>query len=144
MTDKVEVGYCEGDLCRRYGCCGVIEMHPSENCYCHLSPPCGSCTKPRNFCPNCGWEEIDDPLVIQEVTTIYLGGPWGVDRTKRILDPTKIDYRVERHSNSSQLCIGVYPPGATMKEVEAVVQGTFGGRFEQFSNGQFRYVAYTD
>jgi glutamate synthase domain-containing protein 3 len=81
--------------------------------------------------------------VIMEVTTIYL--PFGgVDRKKRILDPTKIDYRVEAHSSSSQLCIGVDPKGTTAKEVEARVRGTFGGRFNKFANGHFEYVAYTD
>jgi hypothetical protein len=31
-----------------------------------------------------------------------------------------------------------------MKDVEQVVKGTFGGRFEAFGDGRFRYVAYTD
>jgi len=31
--------------------------------------------------------------------------------------------------------------GAT---VESVVKGTFGGRFEQFGGGKFKYIAYTD
>lgn len=65
-------------------------------------------------------------------------------KEKRILDPTKIDYRIEMHSNASQLCIGVYPEGTTMKEVEAHVKGTFGGRFKSFGNGRFEYIAYTD
>lgn len=140
MTD---LGYCEGDKCNRDGCNGVIELHPVENCYCHINPPCGNCTAKRGFCPVCGWEEDRDPLVIDEVTTIYFP-VGGVDRKRRVLDPTKIDYRIEMHSSSSQLCIGVYPPGATKAEVEAVVKGTFGGRFEKFSEGHFRYVAYTD
>ena len=139
----MELGYEEGSTCNRDGCTGVIAMHRSENCSCHISPPCGSCTAPRGFCPECEWQEKDDPLGIMEVTTIYL--PWGgVDRKKRILDPSKIDYRIEAHSNSSQLCIGVYPEGTTSKEVEARVKGTFGGRFNKFGNGHFEYVAYTD
>lgn len=143
-TDTLALGYCEGDLCNRDGCSGHIETHPSENCSCHISPPCWSCTSPRNFCPVCDWEEKDDPLVVQEITTIYMGGPWGVERKKRVLDPTKIDYRIEPHSSSSQLCIGVYPPNTTSAEVESVVRGTFGGRFNKFSGGHFEYVAYTD
>jgi hypothetical protein len=39
---------------------------------------------------------------------------------------------------------GVYPLGTTREEVVALVKGTFGGRFETFGNGKFRYVAYTD
>lgn len=125
-TDTLTLGYYEGDQCNRDGCRGHIEMHPVENCSCHIAPPCSACTSLRMFCPGCGWEEKDDPMVVQEITTIHLGGPWGVERTKRVLDPTKIDYRIEMHSSSSQLCIGVYPPGVSSKEVEAVVRGTFG------------------
>lgn len=136
-------GYAEGDECGRDGCKGVIAVHPSENCSCHISPPCFSCTSPRNYCPDCDWHEKHDPLVIMEVSAIHLYQGF-VERNKRILDPTKIDYRIEMHSSSSQLCIGVYPEGTTFKEVEAVVKGTFGGRFNKFGNGHFEYVAYTD
>ena len=139
----MDLGYCEGDTCGRNGCTGVIGMHRSENCYCHISPPCGSCTAPRNFCPECDWQEKDDPLVVQEVSTIYMQTGFA-ERKKRILDPTKIDWRVEMHSSSSQLCIGVYPEGTPAKEVEAKVKGTFGGRFSKFGGGHFEYVAYTD
>lgn len=141
MTDIL--GYVEGDTCCRNGCAGVIAMHKPDNCYCHLSPPCGACTAPRSYCPACDWEEKDDPLVVMEVSTIHLPGGF-VERRKRVLDPTTIDYRIELHSNSSQLCIGVYPPGTTSAEVEARVKGTFGGRFNKFGNGMFEYVAYTD
>lgn len=48
------------------------------------------------------------------------------------------------HSNSSMLVIGTYVDGVTKGEVEKLVQGTFGGRFEQFGNGAYRYIAYTD
>lgn len=138
-----ELGYEEGSVCNRNGCCGVIAIHKSENCSCHIAPPCGSCCAPRGYCPECDWQEKDDPLVIMEVKTIYLPSGW-TDRVKRVLDPTKIDYRIEMHSSSSQLCIGVYPPTATRADVENRVCGTFGGRFESFGNGRFRYVAYTD
>lgn len=143
MTMDAELGYEEGSVCNRDGCAGIIAIHKSENCSCHIAPPCGSCTAPRGYCPECDWQEKDDPLVIMEVKTIYLPSG-GTDRVKRVLDPTKIDYRVEMHSNSSQLCIGVYPPTATRADVENRVRGTFGGRFESFGNGSFRYVAYTD
>lgn len=136
-------GYVEGDICGRNGCNGVIALHPSDNCYCHIEPPCGSCAAPRGYCPECDWQEKYDPLVVMEIRAIYLP-VGGVERRKRILDSTKIDYRIEMHSSSSQLCIGVYPPETTRAEVEAVVKGTFGGRFNHFGNGRFEYVAYTD
>lgn len=139
-----ELGYIEGTACNRDGCTGIIEEGPREGgCSCHINPPCSACTTPSNFCPVCDWQEKDDPLVIMEVTTIHV--PTGfAERKKRVLDPTKIDYRIEGHSNSSQLCIGVYPEGTKQSEVEARVRGTFGGRFNHFGNGRFEYVAYTD
>ncbi len=142
-SERLELGYAEGDACNRNGCAGVIDTHPSENCSCHISAPCWSCASLRNFCPECDWQEKDDPLVIMEVTTIHVFSG-GLERTKRILDSTKIDWRVEMHSSSSQLCIGVYPEGTSSAEVEAKVKGTFGGRFNKFGNGRFEYVAYTD
>lgn len=139
------LGYAEGDVCNRAGCTGTIALHPVENCSCHISPPCFSCTEVTAFCPVCDWQEQDDPLCVREITTIYLGGPLpGIERKKRVLDPTKIDYRIEMHSSASQKVIGVYPEGTTSKEVEAVVKGTFGGRFNHFKDGRFEYIAYTD
>jgi len=55
-----EVGFTEGEKCNREGCDGIIDIHPSENCSCHISPPCYSCTSPRAFCPVCGLEEKYD------------------------------------------------------------------------------------
>lgn len=62
----------------------------------------------------------------------------------RLLNPAKIDYTVDVHSNSSQVCEGVYPEGTTMAEVEQICKGSFGGRFEYFRDGKFKYIAYTD
>jgi hypothetical protein len=62
----------------------------------------------------------------------------------RPLDNSKIDYRILVHSNSSQKCVGVYPEGTTQEEVRKRVDGTFGGRFEQFGGGTFTFIAYTD
>ena len=138
-----DLGYEEGSTCNREGCAGTIKTRDSENCSCHIAAPCGRCTAPRNYCSDCDWQEKDDPLVVMEITTIYMPFGWA-ERKKRVLDPSKIDYRIEGHSNSSQLCIGIYPASATMKDVEQVVKGTFGGRFESFGGGRFRYVAYTD
>ena len=48
------------------------------------------------------------------------------------------------HTGFSQICEGVYPKGTTMAEVEKKVRGSFGGRFEYFRDGKFKYIAYTD
>lgn len=60
------------------------------------------------------------------------------------LDATKISWRTLSHTNASQLCVGVCPPGTARDEIEKQVKGTFGGRFEQFTGSAFVYVAYTD
>lgn len=62
----------------------------------------------------------------------------------RPLDPTRIDYRNHPHSSCSMIKEGVYPDGTTMEEVRKVVDGTFGGRFEYFRDGNFKFIAYTD
>lgn len=64
VNSPVPLGYCEDDTCNRTlpglrRCLGVILIHPSKNCSCHLSPPCSSCTSPRAYCDTCGWDERD-------------------------------------------------------------------------------------
>lgn len=140
-----QLGYTDGDICGRDSCFGVIKLHKVVNCSCHINPPCYSCTSATHFCPACGWEESDDPLCVREASKYYIGGPTPfVERKSRVLDPTKIDYIIEMHSNASQKCIGVYPEGTTRAEVEARCKGSWGGRFESFGNGRFVYIAQTD
>lgn len=150
MTDKKqEPGYCEGDTCGRKGCTGVIALEPPENCYCHLSAPCGACSAPRDYCPVCGWHMLDEETTFND----YLVGPvksneaWTHYRP-RPLDPTKIDWHSKSHTHSSMIKEGVYPQSgdedADRAAVLAEVEGTFGGRFDHFGNGRFKYVAYTD
>lgn len=70
-------------------------------------------------------------------------GAW-VRWERRPLDPTKIDYHIESHTNSSQKCVGVYPEGTPTEAILERVRGTFGGRFDQLGGGKFVYIAYTD
>jgi hypothetical protein len=68
-----------------------------------------------------------------------------MERTKpRPLDPRKVDYRVHGHTHFTQRVVGVYPLGTKQSDVEALVKGTFGGRWESFGKGKFGYIAYTD
>ncbi|NWE68985.1 hypothetical protein HX857_09730 [Pseudomonas gingeri] len=139
-----DFGYCEGDTCLRNGCKGVIQMREAENCSCHISPPCSACTAPRHFCDACEWDEADDEIIND--FTVNVDKSTGNYRSwePRPLDPKKIDYRIKWHTNSSQICEGVYPDGTTREEVQKLVIGTFGGRFEHFGKGKFKYIAYTD
>ena len=51
------VGQEEGDLCRRDGCCGRLEIRPDGECSCHIRPPCGACENAKLACSDCDWEE---------------------------------------------------------------------------------------
>jgi len=144
---SIEYGYAEGDVCGRGGCEGVIHVERTEPCSCHINPPCFACVEAPAICNVCGWDEREDPTCVRDYDTLVYGG-YGLAFTpivkKRVLDSTKIDYAIHGHSGSSQKCVGVYPEGTTRAEVEHRVRGTFGGRFEQFGNGTFTYIAYTD
>lgn len=130
----------EGDMCREKGCGGRLVYPQAENCSCHISPPCSACTSVRLTCPECGWED-DSP---EETYISVAPGLTMAERRPRPLDPTKIDWRNKMHTHFSMIKEGVYPEGATIEDVRKVVSGTFGGRFEQFGNGRFKFIAYTD
>ena len=51
------VGTYEGNICKRGGCDGEIEIKATENCSCHISPPCSGCEEAPLYCPKCLWEE---------------------------------------------------------------------------------------
>lgn len=150
-----ELGYEEGAECNREGCTGRIAMRAPENCSCHLSAPCGSCTAPRNYCPECDWEEADDPAPEPEPSAADVAA-WAAQRAKWRprtlvdLDVTKIDWIYRPHSNSSMIKEGVYPDGLQPGELRKAIDGTFGGRFEYHyppadgKPGRFKFIAYTD
>lgn len=138
-------GVDEGETCRRDGCAGKIKHRPVENCSCHINPPCGSCTDPRAYCEECDWDERDDVKTMMNGFHVQQNKS-GLITTyqRRELDRTKIDWHSKTHTNPSMLKEGRYPEGTTPAEVEKLVKGTFGGRFDRFSNGLFTYIAYTD
>lgn len=143
-------GIYEGDRCERDGCTGCIETHPVKNCSCHINPPCSACTAPRNYCPECDWQEADEPEPPAPVQTQADKDHWAAwakeqERIRNLpLDNTKVSWRFIPHTHFSMIKEGVYPDGMTRAEVEEEVKGTFGGRFEHFGGGKFKYIAYTD
>lgn len=58
--------------------------------------------------------------------------------------PSGVQYKCLPHSSCSMIKEGTYPLNMSSADVEKEVQGTFGGKFERFQDGHFRYVAYTD
>ncbi|MBA4710519.1 hypothetical protein [Aquitalea aquatica] len=141
---EIEYGQLEGETCKRMGCQGVIEEHPRENCSCHISPPCHYCTTPREYCPDCGWEAKDDMVINDCVVNVNKETGTYRTWTPRPLDETKIDWHSKSHSSCSMIKEGCYPLGTTIEEVRKVVDGTFGGSFESFGGGKFKFIAYTD
>lgn len=140
----VSSGVEEGSVCGRNECKGIIAVHPVVNCSCHLNPPCSACTSPRNYCPVCDWEEVDDVVINDFVVNVDKKTGTYKMWTPRLLDHTKIDWRSKSHTHFSMIKEGVYPEGTTRAEVQKKVNGTFGGRFILFGNGKFEFVAYTD
>lgn len=140
----MELGYCEGDTSGRDGCDGAIELEKVTNCSCHLSAPCWRHENADMCCRQCGWRAADNPLCVRDIYSISMGDLPHVQTKQRVLDPTKIDWVAKLHSSSSMIKEGVYPTHMTREEVEKEVRGTFGGRFERFKDGHFKYIAYTD
>lgn len=99
---------------------------------------------PRNFCPICKWEEADDIFINNPARQTPLRDTGTYVWTEQPLDPTKLDYRNREHTHFTMIKEGVYPEGMTMEEVRKEVDGTFGGRFEYFDKGKFKFIAYTD
>lgn len=136
--------YEEGDKCPE---CrqGLLYYPPVQNCTCHISPPCSACTNRQLECDKCGYQP-EEPEYKDIPVTFDFNGVFLTQREykPRPLNNSKIDYRVKMHTHFSQICEGVYPEGTTKTEVEQEVRGSFGGRFEYFGNGKFKYIAYTD
>lgn len=148
MSD--EFGWCEGDTCNREGCKGVIQMRKADGCSCHISPPCSACTSPRQHCDTCDWDEADEEIPAPEPMSQKEQDYWKSQREEweRIrnapLDNTKVSWRDLPHTHFTMIKEGVYPEHMTRAEVAKEVAGTFGGRFEYFGGGKFKYIAYTD
>lgn len=140
-------GYTDGDVCGRGfpTCKGVIEPAPTtRDCSCHVSPPCSACTDREFYCPVCGYESANDHVFNDYVTNVDPKSGVYKCWELRPLDRTKLDWHSHEHTNSSMIKRGVYPPGMTAEQVRTQIDGTFGGRFTRFENGEFEFVAYTD
>ena len=136
--------YEEGDKCPECSN-GKFKYVREGSCTCHINPPCTSCVNQILECDKCGYQP-DEPEYKDIPVTFDFDGMFIARREykPKPLDNTKIDYRIKAHTASTQICEGVYPEGTSIAEVENVVKGTFGGRFEYFRDGKFKYIAYTD
>lgn len=46
----------EGDMCPDSQCDGRLSTKPTENCSCHISPPCSACLDAPLICDACAME----------------------------------------------------------------------------------------
>lgn len=148
MSDNLHNhGFVSGDICNRNKCQGIIkEAYTNLSCSCHINPPCAKCTEDRHYCPECDWSADDDYQIKLNGYLIDVDSKTHNYNSykQRELDLTKIDWHDKSHTHFSMIKEGVYPVGVTKSQVLEKVQGTFGGRFEYFGNGKFKYIAYTD
>lgn len=153
---------CEaGEVCGRDGCEGVIEEHDSDTgCSCHISPPCSHCATPREFCPEREWDALEEMEAEEHArwqaemakTPEQKAAErryWELVRIKqmvKIFDPKKINSRIIPHTHFTQIVEGWFPSHMSREDVRKHANGTFGGRFESFSEESqtFRFIAYTD
>lgn len=155
------LGQSKGEICNRDGCDGIINERGKEGgCSCHTSQPCDYCTENDSYCPKCEWDGREEQIEYEEAQRKASEGAY--DFHKSMMDKRnewkkelqakmrgelpvdKIEYDILSHTHFSQICEGVYPKETTMGQVLEKVRGTFGGRFEKFGNGVFKYIAYTD
>lgn len=142
---NIELGYLKGEVCNRDGCTGIIDEFEKEgSCSCHSSAPCSNCVDSAEYCPICDWSGRDEQLEYWEKQRKSQASMPLKIKTFADLDTTQIDWIPRSDSNSTMIKEGVYPPSVTREEVEKLVRGSWGGRFERFGNGTFKYIAYTD
>jgi hypothetical protein len=146
----VKYGYNEGDLCNRDGCKGTINVHDKEGCSCHINPPCSSCARTYEYCPECGWdhqEEADEEYRKRVVITDGLTYILPKRRTLDDLDKSKIDWFCSGGWHSGTEVTGVYPEGTKMKEVLKALkvhENPNMPRFKRFADGIFTLTYFTD
>lgn len=159
---KKEEGFCINETCNRDGCKGIIEERDIDGgCSCHINPPCGYCTEPKNYCPECGWDEKEESEISHYDSKKYWDDyhkrPDVIEAKRKADEEEKLFYsmyqgetpvekymaRHRNHTHFSQIIFGVHP-NMDKSEIREKVKGTFGGRFSKFDEYSFEYIAYTD
>ena len=132
---KLEEG-CNCPECKE----GILDWVSNGNCSCHINPPCSACVDALLTCDKCGFQEEQEKVI-----SVLNSAPFTLRvYFPQVIDENKINWTYESHTHFSMIKKGTYPDGMSREDVEKEVKGTFGGRFEQFGNGKFRYIAYTD
>lgn len=168
MEQNLNIGYLKGEACNRDGCQGIITEHNSDGgCSCHINAPCGYCTTSREYCPECEWDGEEEQ---REANSIDLSNSYKGFGSKKMHDDyhemmekqnefnkqfdlmysgklaaEKLIVVSKSHTHFSMIKMGVFPKGSeTRQSLTEKIKGTFGGRFEMFTDHSFKYIAYTD
>lgn len=142
-TPKIE----EGGECPEAGCTGTLFFPPPENCSCHISPPCHSCTSVQLTCDECGWV---CPPPVREETWRHIGGGIAervVTRPSHEFGDGKriYDWDYDSSSGSTMVYKGKYKGDVTAEDIlKFFGDGTFGHRGPSLHNGIFTYTKITD
>lgn len=167
LLQSKQPGYSIGEKCNREDCTGIIDEYHSDGCCsCHINPPCGYCTESREYCPVCGWDAKQEQDESQRSYTTYKGfgskemhDSYYAQKAKQDefnkhfqdmysgKEPVnKVITIRELHTHFSMIIKGVFPKGTTREELHEKhgVRGTFGGRWESFTDHSFKFIAYTD
>src|SRR5687767_7761901 len=158
VGNSIELGVLKGEKCNRNGCDGIIDSHQKEgSCSCHINPPCSYCTTDNNYCPKCDWQGEDDQKSYGKESPVNI--EFYKKEQQQFQDRREMFYKRyrgqeviekleiwhESHTHFSQKLLGVFPKGTETREsILPKVKGTFGGRFERFTDTTFEYTAYTD
>lgn len=157
----MELGYAKGEICNREDCKGLIQEYNIDGgCSCHINPPCGYCTTPKEYCPECNWDAHEEQMEYSRLSDEqyernkkYYEEQNRAFKQKRNefyekfngrIEPTEFEYRKESHTHFSMKVIGVHPEGFDLSSVMDKIRGTFGGRFVFRDRTRFEYIAYTD
>jgi hypothetical protein len=145
-----EHGYNKGEICNREGCRGIIDEHDKDGCSCHSAPPCSSCTRTYEYCPECDWDHQEEIEAEYAKRTIISDGiTYILPKRKTIddLDKSKIDWFHSGGWHSGTEITGVYPEGTTREDILRalrIAENPNMPRFKRFSDGIFTLTYFTD
>jgi hypothetical protein len=161
MNDKNDdYGVCEGDVCKRNGCKGIIvrqdDIDGYSSCSCHIVAPCSHCTDLDLYCTECDWQlrNEDDgrlrfPAPPNKPTVTPASDPYPRYNKDGNQD---IRWKMIENGYAYEIIEGIYPAESIgvdkiLKEIYKFYGGSaeyFGGKFITIENGKFKYKMYTD
>lgn len=136
----------EGQNCPE--CNKALMKFHVENCSCHISPPCSSCTDAPLMCQGCGYTyEFEREVYKSSKTADYSYMPYG--RKSRVADlgdgKKLLDFEYDSSSGSTMVYRGKIEGNVTPKDIlDYFGSGTFGHRGPSILGNSFTFTKITD